>query len=199
MFPRPDYPSKLVNTEAGYSQTHISWILGRVLRDLEQNTVNGDHNPCVTLFRATANTGMIRYDWVWYSGVVVIILHVAALAWALSRNWLILLATACGTLLALGGGTLPRWKAEKWACRPNLPETYCSMRGNDHQQVVVIESAGMDMNLEDLACSRVRKPPYHQVLTGQLAISWTIFLMSMIRHQPLAKLATIKLLVRGEH
>ena len=109
-------------------------------------------------------------------GFVVIILQsaVAAIPWALRRNWLILLATACGTLLTLGGGALPRWKAEKWDCRPKSPKTYCPIRGNGHQ-VVAIESAGMGMNLEDLACSRVRTRSYHRVLTGLLTISWTIF------------------------
>lgn len=103
------------------------------------------------------NTGTIRHDWVWYSGFVVITLQlaVATIPWAWRGNWLILLATACGTLLALTGGALPQWKAEKWACRPNSPETYCLLRGNGHQQVIVIESAGMGLNLEDLASSRV--------------------------------------------
>lgn len=181
MPPMPDCPSILVNTEAGYSRTNTSWMLGRVLRDLEQKTPHGDHSLCVTVFRATANTGIVRYDWVWYSGFAVIWLQlaVAAIPWGLRQNWLILLSTACGTLLALGGGALPQWKAEKWACRPKSPETYCLTRGNGHQQVIVIESAGMGMNLEDLASSRVRGSPYHRVLTALLAIFWIIFLITV--------------------
>lgn len=177
----PDCPSILVNTEAGYSRTNTSWMLGRVLRDLEQGTPYGDHSLCVTVFRATGNTGTVRYDWVWYSGFAVILLQlaVAAIPWALNQNWLILLATACGTLLALGGGALPQWKAEKWACRPKSPETYCLTRGNGHRQVIVIESAGLGMNLEDLASSRVRGSPYSRVLTASLAIFWLIFLITM--------------------
>ncbi len=177
----PDCPSILVNTEAGYSRTNTSWILGRLLRDLEQKSLHGDHSLCVTVFRATANTGTVRYDWVWYSGFAVILLQlaVAAIPWALRQNWLILLATACGTLLALSGGALPQWKAEKWACRPKSPETYCLTRGNGHQHVIVIESAGMGMNLEDLASSRVRVSSYHRVLTALLAILWIMFLITM--------------------
>ena len=139
----PDCPSILVNTEAGYSRTNTSWMLGRILRDLEQRTPQGTHGLCITIYRAMPNTGTVRHDWVWYSGFVVITLQlaVAAIPWAWRGNWLILLATACGTLLALSGGALPQWRAEKWACRPNSPETYCLLRGNSHQQVIIIESA----------------------------------------------------------
>ena len=106
-------------------------------------------------------------------------LAVAAIPWALRQNWLILLATACGTLLALGGGALPQWKAEKWACRPKSPETYCLTRGNGHRQVIVIESAGLGMNLEDLASSGIPGSPYHRMLTALLAVFWIIFLITM--------------------
>ena len=177
----PDFPSILVNIEAGYSRMNTSWMLGRVLRDLEKRTAHEDHSLCVTVYRATAKTGTVRYDWVWYSSFAVILLQlaVAAIPWALHQNWLIFLATTCGTLLALGGGALPQWKAEKWACRPKSPETYCLTRGNGHQQVIVIESAGMGMNLEDLASSRVRGSLCHRMLTALLAIFWTIFLITI--------------------
>ncbi|KAL8835891.1 MAG: hypothetical protein Q9176_006664 [Flavoplaca citrina] len=177
----PDCPSILVNTEAGYSRTNTSWMLGRILRDLEQRTPQGTHGLCITIYRAMPTTGTVRHDWVWYSGFVVITLQlaVAAIPWAWRGNWLILLATACGTLLALSGGALPQWRAEKWACRPNSPETYCLLRGNGHQQVIVIESAGMGLNLEDLASSRVPGLPFHRLLTTILAALWTVFLVTV--------------------
>ncbi|KAL8867411.1 MAG: hypothetical protein Q9198_008524 [Flavoplaca austrocitrina] len=177
----PDCPSILVNTEAGYSRTNTSWMLGRILRDLEQRTPQGTHGLCITIYRAMPTTGTVRHDWVWYSGFVVITLQlaVATIPWAWRGNWLILLATACGTLLALSGGALPQWKAEKWACRPNSPETYCLLRGNGHQQVIVIESAGMGLNLEDLASSRVPGLPFHRLLTTVLAALWTVFLVTV--------------------
>ncbi|KAI4092957.1 MAG: hypothetical protein LQ339_007778 [Xanthoria mediterranea] len=137
--------------------------------------------PSILVYRAMPNTGTVQHDWVWYSGFVVIMLQlaVAAVPWAWRGNWLILLATACGTLLALGGGALPQWKAEKWACRPKSPETYCLLRGNGHQQVIVIESAGMGMNLEDLASSRVPGLPFHRLLTTVLATLWIVFLVTV--------------------
>lgn len=177
----PDCPSIVVNTEAGYSRTNTSWMLGRILRDLEQKTPHGIQGLCITIYRAMPNTGTVRHDWVWYSGFIVIMLQlaVAAIPWAWRGNWLILLATACGTLLALSGGALPQWKAEKWACRPKSPETYCLLRGNGHQQVIVIESAGMGMNLEDLASSRVPGLPFHRLLTTVLATLWIVFLVTV--------------------
>jgi len=106
---------------------------GPILGDIEQRIPHGDHSLCVSVFRTTANTA--TYDWVWYSGLVVMPMQLAVggIPLVLHHNLLILLAPTCGTLLALGGDALPQRKAEKWACRPKSPETYCLARGNGHQ------------------------------------------------------------------
>lgn len=180
MPPGPDCPSILVSVASGFSRTNNSWILGRILRDIEHQLSHVERGLSVSVFRTTNRASVKRKDWLWYSGIITIHVQliIAALPAALHWNWAPFLITICGTVLALAGGALPQWKLEKWACRPQSPETYALTRGNGHLHVIIVQSNGIGLNLEDLATGRVVYSPLTRPLLSVLAIAWIALLIS---------------------
>ena len=136
--------------------------------------------------------GIPILDKVWCTGILVMLVQciIAAIAVIIDGNWLILIVTVGGTLLALAGGALPQWRNEKWACRmPSdaretsavaRPKTIILTRGNGHRHVIIIiDSQGTGMNLEDLAGGRVTKHPSTLPIVLILAVFW-VFLLLMV-------------------
>jgi hypothetical protein len=180
---QPDYPSILVNSITGHARTKDSWILGRVLRDIESRVGHVDTGLNVSVFKAKRPAGVPFYDWLWYSGFAVILIQliIATIPFITEGNWSILFVTvtAMGILLALVAGVLPQWKAEKWTCRRKAKMIYSLTRGNGYKQVVVIISDGVGLNLEDLSISRVRPSLYTRVILGILACLWIALLLTV--------------------
>jgi hypothetical protein len=121
----PDYPTWIINAKSGFVQENQSWVLGRVMHDLQQwmpeelkneierkRELTGHISLVIGVFCATSETGKMVRDWVWYLGLFVlpIQLGVAAIPCALNGNWAILMITGAGTLLALITGALPQWR-----------------------------------------------------------------------------------------
>ena len=112
---------------------------------------------------------------------------IAAVAVIAEHDWLILVITVSGTLLALAAGALPQWRDEKWACRRleddgnhgmRSPKTIILTRGNGHRHVIVIvDSDGIGPNLEDLAAGRVQRRQSTLSAVLVLAVFWIIFLL----------------------
>lgn len=182
MPPHPDYPSIIVNAGNGYARTNNSWILGRILRDIERRQGHVNTSLTVSVYDAEGPAGAAGvpiHDWIWHSGLIAILIQftVATIPWVTHQNWTVLLITTMGTLLALAGGALPQWKAEKWACRRNSDKIYSLTRGNGHKLVVVIRSKGVGLNLEDLAIARVHPSSYTRIALGILACLWIVFLI----------------------
>ena len=129
LMPAPDYAAKVINGESGYKRDNKSWILGRLLRDHE-TPLDDNIGISIKVFEAQDNAGVPQRDFVWWSGVVVIMLQlgIAAIPCRLHQDWAILLLTAGGTLLALITGALPQWRFEKWACRRETKKVVQSSR-----------------------------------------------------------------------
>jgi hypothetical protein len=177
----PDYPSILVNAGSGHVRRNNSWILGRILRDVESRQGHHDAALTVSVFNASGPAGVPIHDWLWHSGLTVILIQfiVAIIPWMIHQNWTVPLITTMGTLLALGGGALPQWQAEKWTCRRNSKGIYSLTRGNGHRHVVVIKSNGVGLNLEDLAIGRVHPAFHTRIALGILACLWIAFLVTV--------------------
>lgn len=174
----------MINAHSGYARLNFSWILNRVLRGVEYNLEPLDAALCVSVFRSKAYYHGTGNDWVWWSGVITIILQlsIAIIPCAVHDDWTILMVTFIGICLAFAGGSVPQWQKEKWGARSDNKNTsFCLTRGNGFQHVVVIQSHGPGcLNLEDLAmprrygCSRSCK-----VVVSLSALLWILFLINV--------------------
>ncbi|KAL8722716.1 MAG: hypothetical protein Q9225_000828 [Loekoesia sp. 1 TL-2023] len=184
LMPPTIHPSILVNTRSGYARLNYSWILNRMLRGLEHSLEPLDAALCVSVFRSRPHNNSNPRDWLWWSGVITILvqLTLAIIPYAINSDWTILSVTLSGIGLALSGGLLPQWRKEKWGARPDSKKTtFCLTRGNGFQHVVVIQNQTSDsLNLEDLAmprrdgCSRSCK-----VAAIVFALLWIAFLINV--------------------
>ena len=152
IMPQPECSSIVVNSRNGYARANHSWVLSRLLRDFEEPS------NCalrVGIFKAKAHSSY--RDWIWYSGISTMIVQfiLAMIPFIYQGNWVILMVTIVGTVLALCDGALPQWRSEKWSGRLESRKTISLTRGNGSQHVMVIISEGKTIDLEDLASSRV--------------------------------------------
>ncbi|SCN95091.1 uncharacterized protein FFB20_09945 [Fusarium fujikuroi] len=111
---------------------------------------------CVSVYRARkATKGYPGYDAPYIAGFLTCIvqLGVAAIPCGIFGDWSILVITAAGILLSFASGALPQWSKEKWACRTDTEKTFVLTRGNGSQHAIVIQGAGVGLDLEDLAAA----------------------------------------------
>ena len=154
----------------------------------EGSDLEGNRQP--SGMQTQKQAGIPNLDKMWYTGILVMLFQciVAAVAVIKDGNWLILIITIGGTLLALAGGALPQWREEKWACRrlsdvhdastAVRPKTVVLTRGNGHRHVIIIvDGQGTGLNLEDLAAGRVTKQRSTLPIVLLLAVSWTFLLL----------------------
>jgi hypothetical protein len=176
IMPLPDCPSILVNARSGYARPNQSWVLGRILRDFEENC---DCALKVVVFEAKWHSS--RRDWIWYGGISTMIVQcvIAMIPFICQGNWVILTVTIIGTALACCDGALPQWRSEKWSGRTGLPKTVCLTRGNGSQHVMVIINKGGGTDLEDLASSRVDTAHHTRAFLTVFAILRFVLLITV--------------------
>jgi hypothetical protein len=182
LMPPSDCPSIVVNAKSGHIRANNSWPLGRLLRDYRSPHYQNHKGFTVSIFFASKSkpVGIPDKDWVYYSGVATIIAQivVSILPAILDQHWLVFIITICGILLALLGGALPQWRAEKWAARRvDKREVICLTRGNGSNSVIVIVSEATGIRLEDLATARVERTHLTTVMTCILATLWIVHLI----------------------
>ncbi|KAG2152544.1 uncharacterized protein EDB93DRAFT_250030 [Suillus bovinus] len=183
--PDPDCPCSLVDVSTGYARDVKSWPLSRLVRDYE---FPGETPPGLTItFYETSpdkDCGIPDHDWVYYSGVIVIMvqLAIAIIPGALFGNWMIIIITAGGILLAQVQAALPQWQKELWSARliPDAKsEVVCLTKGNGSAYVMVVKSDGVGLRLADLASGREVTSRTTVPATFLLAILWLIHLFCM--------------------
>ncbi|KAI0324850.1 hypothetical protein GY45DRAFT_1331093 [Cubamyces sp. BRFM 1775] len=126
--------------------------------------------------------GVPARDWVYWSGVAVILfqLAISVIPGALRGNWVVLMVTVGGTVLALLGSGLPQWREEKYAARKieKGSEVVCLTRGNGSTfAMVVISETGI--RLEDLAGGRDKRQWTTSVMSALLSILWIVLLLTV--------------------
>ncbi|KAJ8115007.1 hypothetical protein ONZ43_g4770 [Nemania bipapillata] len=151
---------------------------GRVIQRRRQTGL------CIAIYEPSqsAIAGEPKHDFIYWSGAAVTLIQlvIAAIPFATTGEWIIFVITVCGTILTLVTGSLPQWKAEKWACRRNSPNTYIMTQGNGSQHVVVILGNGRGLNLEDLATDRQKYPSSNRLtrfILATIAASWISLLI----------------------
>lgn len=184
LMPEPEFQSFVTNCSSGYVRHNGSWVLARLLRDLERDAPRGKGGLCVTFLDALGRGGVAQRDWVWYIGLIVMPAQfaVALIPWILFGNWIIFLLTLSGTALAWSASVLPQWAAEKWLSCRRREAVYSLSRGNGHRHVFVIRNRHSGgLNLEDMAASHVHLTPLAEWLSrvylSLLALLWLVFLI----------------------
>lgn len=199
LMPLPDFPCTVINLFSGNARQNESWVIGRLLRDLEleynSELAKGDRKPMMTILKTVEIPGRPGGDMTWWSFVLFIPLQlgIAAIPVALPRrNWTILMVTIIGIILATLTSSLPQWADEKFQCRKNTNQCYVITRGNGHQHIFVIKNGnvvndknesskeeGIGLNLEDLAVPSPATTLVTRVSTILLAICWVFFLITV--------------------
>ena len=176
-----DYASIVVNAKSGIIRSNNSWVLGRLLRDIEPEV---EHALKVEVYSVKAHGKWPLYlDLVWWSGLLTILvqLALASISAGVYGDWTNFIITGIGTSLTLLSSLLPQWKDEKWACRrlkQRKSKTVCITKGNGSQYVLVIVSDNEAYDLEDLASGRSHPSPLSKVSIIVLALSWIVLLIT---------------------
>lgn len=188
LLPQPDTPSYVVNAKTGYTRENASWVLGRLLRDHEARKFKG--GSLTIAFYNTASephrrAGVPSRDWVYWSGVVVIIaqLLIGIIPGVLHGDWIVLIVTVGGTFLAQVGSGLGQWRDEKYAAREvdktKGREVVVLSRGNGSTYAMVVISDRTGIRLEDLAGGRNKRRITTSVMTGTLFLLWIVLLLTV--------------------
>ncbi|KAI2468954.1 hypothetical protein F4781DRAFT_241175 [Annulohypoxylon bovei var. microspora] len=138
---------------------------------------------CVAVYRARkARKRYPGYDAPYIAGFLTCVLQlgVAAIPCGLYGDWSILLVTAAGTALSFVSGAIPQWSKEKWACREDADKTFVLTKGNGSQYAIVIEGAGVGLDLEDLAAVDGGALTSHltRLIVIVLAVLWILLLIA---------------------
>ncbi|KAL1645240.1 hypothetical protein SLS58_003947 [Diplodia intermedia] len=108
LMPMSDCPSLLINLSSDYSRTNNSWILGRILRDIEKRLATSKASLHVSVYRTTAAGGLNLEDLATARGHPVH--HTRLLLGALAVCWIAFLLCVAGleenTWYLLGVGFL---------------------------------------------------------------------------------------------
>ena len=161
--PRSDFRTTVIGAKSGHARDNKSWVIGRLLRDYElqakPHTLEKDSPDWealrVSVFKIVpgSKAGRPSLDWVWYGGFVVVLiqLSIAIVPLCLYGEWIVILITICGTMLAFSHGALPQWRKEKWECPRTGGGTVTITQGNGSRHAVVILGGPDAPDLEILA------------------------------------------------
>jgi hypothetical protein len=162
LLPPPDYSCKVFNLGSGYSRDSKSFVIGRLLRDLEASEARlvkaseRDYALKITVFRASYNrNGRAGFSWTYLHlvglGVTALQLAISAIPYILSQDWSVMLITLAGTFLIQWAGMLPQWTAEKLPHRQDSRSIFALTSGNGSRDIMVILGYGNCLDLESLA------------------------------------------------
>lgn len=182
MPPTTDYASILINAENSITRTNNSWVLGRLLRDMEPER-GSDVGLRVEVYEMDCPPKRWHLGSVWWTGFVTIPIQLAISLVPIfgHKDWTYFIITVAGTLLATGSSLLPQWRAEKWATRRLRrlkSKTVCITKGNGATYVLVIVSKEGDYDLEVLAAGRSYPSQFSKVFIMILALLWMVLLIT---------------------
>lgn len=211
LMPQTDTPATLINLDSGTTLVNESWVLGRLIRDLgispllnrqstalqartgvelEKSKPQPKHkDAAVYLYKTKKNAGEPRIGWLWLASLMIPVQWTIASIpiWALGRrsdeqNWIILMITVIGTVLAFLTGAIPQWQVEKFPARRNGKGNYILTKGNGHNTSYVIlnpQGEKQSMKLEDLTIvhPEVLKSPSTKIYVPALTLCWIFLLL----------------------
>ncbi|KAF2243460.1 hypothetical protein BU26DRAFT_118097 [Trematosphaeria pertusa] len=189
LMPDPELDCTLMNMQSGESRKNRSWLLSRLVRNLEKQAGCGTSGLSVSIFYAgtggrpsQVGSGLptALFDVGNITALVQIL--VAAVPWCMYRDPTVLMLTAFGLTLSNLVVTMPVWRAEKFTARREGAKkgVYALMRGSGHRHVFIIRSLHSEsLDLEELAVAAVTN--YDWFGTGEgwvvcgVTVGWFIF------------------------
>ncbi|PCH39065.1 hypothetical protein WOLCODRAFT_141087 [Wolfiporia cocos MD-104 SS10] len=185
LMPLPDCSATLISIRSGYARPIKSWVLGRIVRDYEPPR-DKDKSLTITFYRALPEkpVGVPDRDAIYFLGVAVIIMQIgiACIPGVLDENWVPLIITFTGTILAQASGAIRQWSEEKWnGGKLSREETVCITQGNGSRSVQVITTQSGGHNLEHIAAGPLPdvKSRATTVATIMLAALWVVHLITV--------------------
>ncbi|KAF2818522.1 hypothetical protein CC86DRAFT_308880 [Ophiobolus disseminans] len=190
---KPENASKVVNLEYGHARANNSFVLARILRDLEARYSGKAGGLSIQILDAGMQKQPLSWSQVFHVNVMstammMVQLYVAIFAFLGAGDVNPLLFLGAGLFLMEGIANLPVWKATKFSARKDsgCNSTYALTRGNGHRHVFVIRNTHADTwNLEDMASG----PTYYDytatpeyiviVLTALTSLALTIVSTTM--------------------
>ena len=161
LLPPPDVSAKVFNLESGYGRENRSWVVGRLLRDLERS-IDEQHTEVgrlkIRVFEAMPVERRKRFvprdavEVLWLL-TTFFQLGVAAVPLGLYRDWSPLLITGSGIIAVLGTGILHQWNVEKLPVRRRTDKTVALTSGNGASKIIIIRGCSEGLDLEDLAAA----------------------------------------------
>ncbi|KAF2128751.1 hypothetical protein P153DRAFT_340929 [Dothidotthia symphoricarpi CBS 119687] len=187
LLPMPDMHCKVLNLKSGYALDNNSWLLSRVLRDLESLSVRRTSNEGISIEILDLVAPIKPLSW--YATVcantasMVIMFSQLAIAiftiYARRDTSVFLLFSLC-VMLMQTVVSLPAWREQKFCARKDgSKDAACAlMRGNGHRYVSIIRNADPDAwNIEDLAGACQTHYDYSRTLEGPILIlTFLVFL-----------------------
>ncbi|KAI0891846.1 hypothetical protein F4806DRAFT_481503 [Annulohypoxylon nitens] len=204
--PPPDCPATVINVTSGDRRQNQSWVLGRLLRDLELKVeeetteTERDSGLLVTVYKAEPSksrhhgTFKPKRRWLWYWFAVGVLIQLAVAAAPVyapwrdderppRRDWSILLVTVAGNLLASCSSFIPSIRQEKYQGNKHSKHTYVITRGNGHKHVFIIMPNTMIKkmsclpSLDHLATAKDQAYFTDRLLSIIPAILWIVLLL----------------------
>ncbi|KAI0159973.1 hypothetical protein GGR52DRAFT_171747 [Hypoxylon sp. FL1284] len=203
--PPPDCPATVINVTSGDRRDNQSWVLGRLLRDMElkveaeTDMSELDSGLLVTVYKAESDksrhrkTIRPRRNWLWFWFAIGVTMQLAVAAGPIyapwrddsppRRDWSIVLITVAGNFLAACSSFIPSMRKEKYQGTKSSHHTYAITRGNGHKHVFIILPDTMAKgesclpSLDQMATARDRAYFTHRLLSIIPAILWVILLL----------------------
>ncbi|GIZ45006.1 hypothetical protein CKM354_000819000 [Cercospora kikuchii] len=200
LMPQTDTPATVINLVSGTMKTNESWVLGRLVRDLGMSPIlrkdaatsqsRSEHgSSTVYMYKTKKGAGYPRIGRLWLAAVIIVVQFVISSIpiWDPrrtrdERNWIILMITAAGTVLAILASSIPQWQLEKFRAARNTKGSFILTKGNGHLYSYVLlnpNDSKQSMNLEHLAVVRPEdlRSVYTKVVVPLLALCWVFLLL----------------------
>jgi hypothetical protein len=205
--PKSDCPAVVININSRDWRENRSWVIGRLLRDLESEYHNDFRNKndiysglLVRAFTITPK-GRNRFgpkvpkkDNVWWSFAVVLVLQLFLAFGPIytrpkdgDRNWAIAAITGVGTCLTWLTAGFSAMRKEKYQGRDGSRSTYAITRGNGHNRVFLILPDTIDRNgernesalpyLDEMATGTHKARIETRLLSATFSLLWIVFLV----------------------
>ncbi|THU84134.1 hypothetical protein K435DRAFT_870590 [Dendrothele bispora CBS 962.96] len=177
--PMPDCSCLLINMISGDRRPINSWILSRLVHDYEHPNIEGrkcERGLTIAFFKSIGKGTKSSSGKSKRTGLGVSVIPVV-----LRQNWVVLIITCGGTILAQLQGALPQWKKELWNARTienDEKRVFCLTKGNGSTDVIVVRCSVGDLILSNLTGARETYSRMTVPATFTLTLAWLVLLFT---------------------
>lgn len=178
---KPENACRVVNLEHGHTRTNNSFVLSRILRDLESRKGSEVGGLSIEVLNAGEQVELRSWAQIFRLNsestfALLVQLIIGFLAFSATGDITPLLFFSAGVFLMEAIVNFPAWSAAKFSARKDngCRSTYALMRGNGHRNVFIIRNAHDDAwNLEDMASGGSSR--YNYASTPERAVMFLTF------------------------